>query len=120
MAINSNDLRKLDDRELLSATENIVKAEREILICVLHHLREIDRRKLYSALKYKSLFEYTVKKLGYSEDQMSLQSWKTRPLGKRRELSLVYHPVQLMFQQRKFGLSLRTSLNLRLCSAMIS
>ncbi len=69
MTIHTLELRNLSDHQLLSATENIVKTEREILLSVLQHLREIDRRKLYSALKYKSLFEYVVKKLGYSEDQ---------------------------------------------------
>jgi hypothetical protein len=34
---------------------------------VLHHLREIERRRLFSDLKYGSLFEYAVKELGYSE-----------------------------------------------------
>jgi hypothetical protein len=62
-------LRNLDDRQLLAATETLVKTEREILLSVLHHLQEIDRRKLYSALKFRSLFDYVVKKLGYSEDQ---------------------------------------------------
>lgn len=62
-------LRKLNDIELVAATESVVKSEREILLSVLHHLRETDRRKLYPALKYKSLFEYVVQKLGYSEDQ---------------------------------------------------
>ncbi len=62
-------LRNLNDRQLLSATEILVRTEREILLSVLHHLQEIDRRKLYSALKFKSLFDYVVQKLGYSEDQ---------------------------------------------------
>ncbi|MFN7904000.1 MAG: HNH endonuclease [Pseudobdellovibrionaceae bacterium] len=64
-----NKIKTLNDHQLLEATEILVKTEREILLSVLHHLQEIDRRKLYSALKFKSLFEYVVKKLGYSEDQ---------------------------------------------------
>ena len=43
--------------------------EREILTSVLHHLREIERRRLYSAMKYQSLFDYAQRRLGYSEDQ---------------------------------------------------
>lgn len=62
-------LAQLTDRELLSRTKEIVKQEREILIDVIRHLREIDNRRLFSGLKYKSLFEYTVRELGYSEDQ---------------------------------------------------
>lgn len=41
--------------------------EREISLKVLHHLREIEKRRLFSDLKYGSLFEYAVKELGYSE-----------------------------------------------------
>lgn len=62
-------LAQLTDRELLARTKDIVKQEREILIDVIQHLREIDERRLYSDLKYKSLFEYAVRELGYSEDQ---------------------------------------------------
>lgn len=62
-------LQDLNDSDLLLATKNLVQREREILADVLKHLREVDRRRLFSSLKYKSLFEYSVKELGYSEDQ---------------------------------------------------
>ncbi len=62
-------LRKISDPELLANTEKLARQEREILTRVLHHLREIERRRLFSALGYKSLFEYAVKRLGYSDDQ---------------------------------------------------
>ncbi len=62
-------LKNISDQTLLENTEKLVREERELLAKVLHHLREIDRRKLFSALGFKSLFEYAVKKLGYSEDQ---------------------------------------------------
>lgn len=61
--------KNLTDTALLSNTKSLVNNERELLTQILHHLREVDRRKLYSALKYKSLFEYAVKELSYSEDQ---------------------------------------------------
>lgn len=62
-------LNHLSDDVLLRRTEELVRSEREVLIEVLHHLREIDRRKLFSDLKCTSLFDYAVKKLHYSEDQ---------------------------------------------------
>lgn len=62
-------LTNLSDEKLLSQTESLVRHEREVLTDVLHHLREIERRRLYSALKYNSLFAYAVTKLGYSRDQ---------------------------------------------------
>jgi hypothetical protein len=62
-------LKKLSDECLLNQMEKFVYDERQILTVILHHLREIDRRRLFSALKFGSLYEYAVKKLGYSEDQ---------------------------------------------------
>lgn len=62
-------LKVLADDVLLDETQKLVKEEREILTQVLHHLREIERRRLYSQLRYGSLYEYATKELGYSEDQ---------------------------------------------------
>jgi hypothetical protein len=62
-------LKTLSDEALLKITESLVKQEREILSQVLHHLREIDRRRLYCKLKFGSLYDYATKELGYSEDQ---------------------------------------------------
>jgi 5-methylcytosine-specific restriction endonuclease McrA len=63
-----NLIRKLSDTALLSETKRLVATERQILTDVLRHLREVDRRRLYSFLRYQSLFEYIVKELGYAED----------------------------------------------------
>jgi hypothetical protein len=62
-------LRNETDQVLITKTVKLVREERELLTAVLHHLREIDRRRLYSSLQYKSLFDFTVRHLGYSEDQ---------------------------------------------------
>jgi hypothetical protein len=62
-------LNHLSDEALFLETERLVKEERGLLTTLLHHLREIDRRRLYSAFGYRSLFEYAVRKLGYPEDQ---------------------------------------------------
>jgi hypothetical protein len=59
----------MNDEGLLSKTDDLVHEERELLTSILHHLREIERRRLFSALGYKSLFEMTVRRFGYSEDQ---------------------------------------------------
>jgi 5-methylcytosine-specific restriction endonuclease McrA len=59
----------MNDEGLLSKTDALVREERELLTSILHHLREIERRRLFSALGYKSLFEMTVQRFGYSEDQ---------------------------------------------------
>lgn len=62
-------LSQISDEQLLNKINFLVQNERETLTKILHHLREIQKRRLYSQLKYGSLFEYATKHLGYSEDQ---------------------------------------------------
>ncbi len=62
-------LKTMTDANLIERTETLVREERELLTKVLHHLREIDRRRLFSSLGYKSLFDFAVRHLGYPEDQ---------------------------------------------------
>ena len=59
----------LSDRDLLKRMQLLVQRERSLVTEILHHLREVERRKLYSDLGYKSLFDYAVRELGYSEGQ---------------------------------------------------
>jgi hypothetical protein len=61
------DLRHLTDTCLHNDTLILVQKERELTAKILHHLSEIDRRKLYCDFKCSSLFSYCVDKLGYSE-----------------------------------------------------
>ena len=63
----SSEVKKLSNQQLLSQTKLLVQKERNIHIQVLHHLEEIDFRKLYLELGFSSLFDYAVKELGYSE-----------------------------------------------------
>lgn len=62
-------IRQLSDQDLLSRTENLARQEREIITQILSYLEEVDGRKLYSELGYTSLYDYAVKRLGYSSDQ---------------------------------------------------
>lgn len=62
-------LTHLKDQELLTRTKQLVQQERLLLTQVLHHLREVERRKLFCDLGYQSLFEYAIKELHYSEGQ---------------------------------------------------
>lgn len=64
-------LKSLSDKILLDQTQQLVRREREVLNEILNHLREIERRRLFSQLGYKSLFDYATKKLGYADDQAS-------------------------------------------------
>jgi hypothetical protein len=62
-------LEKLSNLELISATKDLVKQEREVLIKILHHFLEIENRKLHLEEGYGSMFQYAVDALGYSEAQ---------------------------------------------------
>ena len=60
-------IKLLNNQELLSRTKILVQKERDIHIQVLHHLAEINSRKLYLEQGFSSLFDYAVRELGYSE-----------------------------------------------------
>jgi hypothetical protein len=62
-----NELQNLSDQALLEKTRHLVKEEREITTRVLHHLREVEKRRLFSDLGYPSLFAYAMGDLHYSE-----------------------------------------------------
>jgi hypothetical protein len=62
-------LYQINDCELLTQIKTMVQNERDLLVKILHHLREIERRRLFSDLGYKSLFEYAIGELKYSEGQ---------------------------------------------------
>jgi hypothetical protein len=71
MKLNKIDIQKLSDEQLLKQADRLAHGERELLLKVLRALKEIERRRLFAALKFKSLFDYAVTKLGYSSDQAS-------------------------------------------------
>jgi hypothetical protein len=60
-------LKSISDSELLVATKQLASEEKRIGIQVLHHLREIDARKLFASLGFSSLFSYCTGELQYSE-----------------------------------------------------
>jgi hypothetical protein len=60
-------LKSISDSDLLSTTKRLASEERRIGIEVLHHLKEIDARKLFASLGFSSLFAYCITELGYSE-----------------------------------------------------
>ena len=62
-----SELKSLSDQKLLSQTKLLAQKERNITIQVIQHLSEIEYRKLHLKRGFSSLFDYTVKELGYSE-----------------------------------------------------
>ena len=61
------EIQKLTDDELLLEAKETVVDEERATQKVLKYLEEIERRKLYLARGYGSLFEFCVKELKYSE-----------------------------------------------------
>ncbi len=104
-------LKYLSDEALLKNTRDLAAREREVTLQVLHHLREVERRYLFAALTYSSLFEYCVKELGYSNGSAqrriaSMRLFKELPEIEERisdgslNLSLVSR-AQTFFNQEK-------------------
>lgn len=60
-------LRTIESEDLLFRTQNLALQERKIQIAFLHHLKEIERRKLFLERGFSSLFDYLTKELSYSE-----------------------------------------------------
>lgn len=60
-------LKHLSDKILISETKRLVQKEREVITSVLHHLKEIERRKLFSDFGYPTMMAYAIKELHYSE-----------------------------------------------------
>lgn len=60
-------VRSLSNQALLSDIRARAAEERKVTLQVLELLREVERRRLFAQEGYGSLFDYTVKALGYSE-----------------------------------------------------
>ena len=56
----------LSNSELIARLESLVLSEKETTAEIIRHLAEVESRRLYASLGYSSLFDYAVKKLGYS------------------------------------------------------
>lgn len=54
--------------------------EKAATTVLLHHIKEVDRRKLYSDWKYSSLFDWCVKELGLCEGSAHLRITAARTL----------------------------------------
>jgi len=80
------DLRNIPDHELLTNASELAQSERLTVTKILHHLHEIERRKLYCDLGCGSLFEYAVKHLHYSEGQAGRRIQAMRVLADLPEI----------------------------------
>lgn len=62
-----NHLRLLTDRALHEKLMTLSAEERRLTLEILHHLREVESRRLFATRGHSSLFEYVTRELGYSE-----------------------------------------------------
>jgi 5-methylcytosine-specific restriction endonuclease McrA len=60
-------LKNISNNELLLVTKKLASDERELLLDILHHLEEIESRKLFLEIGFASLWAYCTKELLYSE-----------------------------------------------------
>lgn len=75
-------LSDLSNEILISRLKSLVLEERTALVALLEHLAEFDERKLYSDLRYPSLFAYCVSELGYSEQATAKRVYTARAVRK--------------------------------------
>lgn len=58
---------RLSDRDLLERVKQLAQKERALLVELLHHLKEVDSRRLYLDAGHSSLWAYCTRELNYSE-----------------------------------------------------
>jgi len=61
-------LKHLSNQDLTSKLKLLVQEERRLNLELLHHLKEIEIRRLHLQLGYSSLFDYLTREFSYSED----------------------------------------------------
>ncbi len=79
-------LKILTDIVLRSDSKRAALLERSAITHLLHHINEVDRRKLYCDWKYTSLFDWTVRELGLCEGSAQLRIVAARSLIEMPEL----------------------------------
>ena len=79
-------LSHLTNQTLLFDTKSLSHRERHVTTQILWHLREIDKRRLYSDLKYSSLWDYVTQELGYSAGTAHRRITAARALEEMPEL----------------------------------
>ncbi len=84
-------LKHLTDKCLLLEIKRLSKIERETTTVILHHIKEVEQRKLFSDLKYYSMMDYLIKELGYTEGSASRRLQSARLL---KELPIIEDKIK--------------------------
>jgi hypothetical protein len=104
-------LKNLSDQELMAETKAYVKQESALLLTILHHIKEIDRRRLYADYKQPGLLGLIMKEFGYPRDQairriqamrMLRELPQIEPMLETGELNLTHVGIaQILFSHEK-------------------
>ncbi len=81
-------IHRLKDVQLESQLKILVGRERQLLHFILKHIQEADRRKLYAARAFSTLFEYLTKEMGYSSGAAQRRIEAARLMNQVPELAL--------------------------------
>jgi hypothetical protein len=60
-------LKHLSDEEFVESFKRVAREERRLSLEAIMHFEDAERRRIYAKLGYKSLFDYAVNELHYSE-----------------------------------------------------
>lgn len=60
-------LQKIENQELITRLEKLVRSERKITHLILVHIAEVENRSLFADLGYDGMYSYLTKGLGYSD-----------------------------------------------------
>lgn len=101
----------LSNQQLMMNAKALVKEEDSLLIKILYHIKEIDRRRLYSDYKQPGLLELVITELGYPRDQalrriQAMRMMRENPIVEEKiesgELNLTtIEIVQTLFSREK-------------------
>lgn len=79
-------LRSVSDQEILSRTSALAAQDRKLILSLLLHLNEVERRKLYLKSGHGSMFDYCTSRLRYSEPSAVRRIKTARCLARFPEL----------------------------------
>ena len=91
----AQELRGLSDRQLLCQVQLATRGERAMTVKILHHLNEIERRKLYLELGHSSLFDYCTRRLKYSSSAAWRRIQTARCIRRYPEVLALLHAREL-------------------------
>jgi len=75
-------LKNISNVELINRLKDLVKREQYLTVNILPHLIEVERRKLYLGIGFRSLYDYCTRELKYSESGAMRRIYAARAIEK--------------------------------------